>query len=94
MPFKTKRRKLSAAEKHIKFTEEGLISYTSNKEGIYKDEADNKSATASVRHRISGLVTEVDGVGVRRELTKIVLLAALIIGLQIALKISNLPLFR
>lgn len=83
MPFKTRRQKASAAEKKISFSALGSVTY--------KGPSLGKVSGAAVEKRRTGeLAGEVDGREIKSELVKIVLLAGLIIGLQIALKVLHL----
>ncbi len=82
MPFKTRRHKQSAAEKKISFSALGSVTYKG-------PSLEKVSGAAVEKLRMSELTGEVDGQEVKSELVKIVLLAGLIIGLQIALKVLH-----
>lgn len=89
MPFKTKKQKAHAAKNRVSVTESGFLTYqnTINTKAV---EIDKKSD-----YRISArTIDESQHKGVRRELAKIFLLSSLIIGLQLALKASSLPVFN
>lgn len=85
MPFKTKRHKLAAASRHtINFSESTKVEYL---RAAAKLEIDN---TADARKVKNSQTIEISYNFIRSELRNIMLLAALIIGLQIALKLSHL----
>lgn len=82
MPFKTRRQKESAASKKISISALGSV--------IYKSASHKKAGNGVEGHQIHKLTNEVDGHEVKSELVKIALLAGLIIGLQLALKVLHL----
>jgi len=89
MPFKTKKKKQHASKNRISLNDSGTLTYTNT-----------LSAGDHAQHQSPRLVREVDTIGgndhvqMKKELARIFLLSSLIIGLQLALKASNLPLFR
>ena len=88
MPFKTRKKKVSAVGRHvINFSENTVISYSSGDRKVVQ----NKT-TSSVEDVKYSRSIEADYGFVKSELAKITLLAAMIIGLQVALKLSHLPL--
>lgn len=90
MPFKTKRRKI-ATKNRIIFTGSGSISY----KGIGHDEKVIPIGRLDTHGRAENrLTSEIDYKKLQGELTRIILLALFIIGLQLALKFSNIPLFK
>lgn len=89
MPFKTKRHKISAASRHvINYSNSATLSYSS-KNSLKKEAAESSQIILKNVRTI-----EKDYSFVKSELMKILLLATIIIGLQLALKFSNLPFFR
>ncbi|MEK7580667.1 MAG: hypothetical protein AAB512_00130 [Patescibacteria group bacterium] len=90
MPFKTKRRKI-AAKNRIVFTESGVISYKVADHDEQVTVLGHSDAHKNVANR---LTSEIDYKKLQSELTRIILLALFIIGLQLALKFSNIPLFK
>lgn len=85
MPFKTKKHKLAAASRHtINFSESTKVEYSNAGAKLES----KKTTEAGMRKSSQTIETSYDFV--RSELGKIILLAVLIIGLQIALKLSNL----
>lgn len=88
MPFKTRRKKVSAVGRHVvNFSENAVISYSSDDRIVKQNK--KTSDVEGVKYSRS---IEADYGFVKNELSKITLLAAMIIGLQIALKLSHLPL--
>lgn len=83
MPFKTRRQKASAAEKKISFSALGSVTYRG-------PSLEKVSGAVVDKLRMGELTGEVNGQEVKSELAKIVLLAGLIIGLQVALKVLHL----
>lgn len=87
MPFKTKKKKVAASHNRLSYTTSGFVSYS-------PVEHFKKVATESTRVvPESGHLTSSEGLEVKSELVKIIVLAGVIIGLQIALKLSNLRIF-
>ncbi len=88
MPFKTKRHKQSAASRRVNFIEGGLVSYRreapSEKVRLEEKSKNRKSNAFSFEESYDY---------VRLELVKITILAAIIIGLQLALKLANFKFF-
>ncbi len=89
MPFKTKRHKQSAASRRVNFIEGGLVSYRreARVETIKTDDEKGKNLKSSAL----GLAESYEYV--RSELVKISILAGIIIGLQLALKLANFKFF-
>lgn len=87
MPFKTKKKKVSAVGRHVvNFSDNAVVSYSSA--GQSQNQTQKTSGVENVK--ISRTI-EADYKFVKSELTRITLLAAMIIGLQIALKLSHFP---
>ena len=84
MPFKTKRRKLAAAKHRVLINESGVVSWNR----LDSPGPARKKVKASYAIDEVGLLSLPE---VKRELTHIVLLASIIMGLQLALKLTNLP---
>ena len=82
MPFKTRRRKVSAASRRLSFSSLGSVTYKT----AISESIDHKTG----KNQVHKLTNDVEVGEVKSELVKIVLLAGLIIGLQIALKILHL----
>lgn len=90
MPFKTKKRKASANTRHvINFSNSATLNYLSAKQNIGTDIKNNEKITLKSVQTI-----ENDYSFVKSEIVKIILLASMIIGFQIALKISHFSIFR
>jgi len=88
MPFKTKRHKQSAASRRVNFIEGGLVSYRRDV-AVRREESSRE-----VKNRkpdVFGFSESYDYV--RSELVKISILAAIIIGLQLALKLVDFKIF-
>ena len=86
MPFKTKNRKVAAKNRHfVNFNDNVIVSYSGGKQSAMRTKHSHDSESGKVSRTI-----EADYSFVKRELRKITLLATLIIGLQIALKLSHL----
>ena len=86
MPFKTKKKKVSAVGRHvINYSENAVVSYSSGKQSFIHTKGNSNELNVKNSRTI-----EVDYGFVKNELTRISLLAAMIIGLQIALKLSHL----
>lgn len=88
MPFKTKKRKIAALHNRVSYTTGGFVSYT-RVLGSAKVDTESEKLVKGTGH-----VTLSEGLKVKSELVKIIVLAGAIIGLQIALKLSNLPIFK
>ncbi len=91
MPFKTKKKKLAALKNRVAVSASGAISYTTISDK--KPEQAQGSLGGTTRY-LGRLDTELNLPGFKREIIKIILLAALIIGFQLALKFSNLPFLK
>lgn len=84
MPFKTKKRKVSASSRHVlNFSNISTVSYAN------RAIKENNKEVNSVREKKNSSSIETNYGFVKNELVKITLLAVLIIGLQIALKYSH-----
>lgn len=88
MPFKTRRQKESAIGRRVNFIEGGLVTY---RQGAI--DAKSPKGKGGTKVRESSLGVEESYSYVRTELVKIFILAIIIIGLQLALKVSNLSIF-
>ena len=90
MPFKTRSKKI-AAKNRVVFTGSGSVVY----KGISHDDSTSYTKVAH-KHEDAGdrLTSATDYKKLQGELTRIILLALLIIGLQLALKFSNIPLLK
>ncbi len=89
MPFKTKSRKIAARGHRISLSESGSVTYASGDSRDKSDGSDSRKSKGEIS-RVGAL----EGVEVKSEIIKIVLLASAIIGLQIALKLSKIPIFN
>lgn len=89
MPFKTKSKKIAAGKHRIALTEDGLVAYS---KGIVGETKHDPVKGKNVGTYASG--STVLGSDIKSELFRIVLLASGIIGLQLALKLSNIPIFK
>ncbi len=89
MPFKTKSRKIAALKHRVKIIESGFLTYSKADDKSKVDVVETKKNKEAV---IAS--SAFDSVGVKNEMARIILLACVIIGLQIALKFSKIPLFR
>ncbi len=86
MPFKTKKKKVSAVGRHvINYSENAVVSYSSGKQSFIHAEGNSNDLNLKISRTI-----EADYGFVKNELARISLLAAMIIGFQIALKLSHL----
>lgn len=90
MPFKTRKKKQAALKNRVAISMDGAVSYTS----FAQTKEAEKSREESYARRVDVLDGELNLPGFKREILKIVLLAALIIGFQLALKFSNLPILK
>ena len=87
MPFKTKSKKISAAGRHtFTFSSNSVLSYGDTKVATTVKNHDSESSKKEIK-------IESDYKYVRSELVKIVLIAGIIIGLQLALKLSGFTVF-
>lgn len=88
MPFKTRRQKESAIGRRVNFIEGGLVTYR---------KAPARVKGSNEKHYtnpgVSGLRAEESYDYVRAELIKILILAIIIIGFQIALKMLKIGIF-
>lgn len=86
MPFKTKKRKAAAKHHVVEINPGGTVSYTGGSR--YLDEGSGeKSGSNKVLDRANGA-------DLKSELSRILLLAGVIIGLQLALKLVDLPILK
>ncbi len=85
MPFKTRRQKESAIGRRVNLIEGGLVTY---RHGVIDLKSPKEKGGTKARE--SSLGVEESYGYVRTELVKIFILAIIIIGLQLALKVSNL----
>lgn len=86
MPFKTKKKKVAANKHRIVFDPSGSVGYQALDKEEYV-ESQQKSKKIEEKSTFAGR-------DVHLELFKILLLAGLIIGLQLALKLVNLPFLK
>lgn len=84
MPFKTKKRKTRAEKKRVEISQEGLAIYRSS-DKIQIDQFEAPKSTPEKRDFSGQSYSYVKG-----ELTRILILALIIIGLQVTLKIINI----
>ena len=89
MPFKTKRQKLAASGRHtISFSDTATVAYKN------RSVSDNREAVSTPGpSKKSVKIIDADYRFVKAELSRIILLAAMIIGLQVALKLSKISIF-
>lgn len=85
MPFKTKKKKLAAIKHRVAVSAGGGVSYR------IVEEPAIVAKNGETSRRNLAQVDSFDGPDVKNELVRIVLLAGIIIGLQLALKLTNLP---
>ena len=90
MPFKTRKKKQAALKNRVAVSASGAVSYT----GFAQMKETEKSREESHARRMDVLEGELNLPGFKKEIVKIVLLATLIIGFQLALKFSNLPILK
>lgn len=83
MPFKTKKHKIAAGKHRVVISESGKISWTGK--------ADDSSTAGGKKHYSASSESSIDKLGVKKELLHTGVLAGIIIGLQLALRILNLP---
>lgn len=84
MPFKIKRQKLAAAARRFTFSDSGLVSYQVEEEAKEQPEKLREEKLAAVK--TSG--GEIENLSyVRADLVKILILASLVVGVQIALSL-------
>lgn len=88
MPFKTKKQKAHSAKNRISFTDSGFLTY----KNTFETKAVPAVKTTDYRAAVS-IIDDAEHTGMRKELAKIFLLSSVIIGLQLALKVSDIPLF-
>lgn len=91
MPFKTKRQKLAAAARRFTFSDSGLVSY-SQKSSAYQVAEEVKVQPEKLREeKLAAVKTsggEIENLSyVRADLVKILILASLVVGAQIALSL-------
>lgn len=90
MPFKTKKKKQAALKNRVAVSASGSVSYSGFAET--KEQVQRPDGVSS-KHQ-NALDLELNLPRFKGELVKIVLLAILIIGFQLALKFSNLPFLK
>lgn len=88
MPFKTRRQKESATGRRVNFIEGGLVTYRGPVSNL---KSSKEKRTANARESSLGAGESYDYV--RAELIKIFILAIIIIGLQLALKLLKVGIF-
>ena len=88
MPFKTRKHKESAASRRVDFIENGLVTYRAAK---FSDSHESGESAKKSSGKVFSIENSYDYV--RSELTLISILAIIIIGLQLALKIFKVSIF-
>ena len=89
MPFKTKREKQKAREHWAQFTQDGLVSYRPSRAKAKKNQGRVASGPAiEGRNLQSNLFADTSYAG--GEIIKIALLALLVIGLQMFIKVYHI----
>ena len=90
MPFKTRKKKQAAIKHRVAVSVNGAVSYT----GFVEKGQSPKSPDKGALRHMEELDSELNLPGFKKEIIKIVLLATLIIGFQLALKFSNLTFLK
>lgn len=81
---------MAALKNRVAVSPSGAVSYS----GFESVKEEAKSLEATSKKHLEELDEELNLPGFKKEITRIVLLAALIIGFQLALKFSNLTILK